>query len=209
MKTKKIITDFLVVLMGGIIALSAAATTIQKFTFEEMVELSELILEGEVISVNPFISDELVYTRILLEVHDVLKGDDPGEFLELDFLGGELNGKTVHVSGQDIPFEGEKGFYFIENTSNDSVNPFLGWSQGHFIIVEEDGVRRMRTAGNQPVTDVEPVSSIPPSIKKPLSVVEGNTDIAAGVMTESSPIMIQRALTVEEFKSRITDLIDN
>jgi hypothetical protein len=137
MKTKKIITDFLVVLMGGIIALSAAATTIQKFTFEEMVELSELILEGEVISVNPFISDELVYTRILLEVHDVLKGDDPGEFLELDFLGGELNGKTVHVSGQDIPFEGEKGFYFIENTSNDSVNPFLGWSQGHFRILTD------------------------------------------------------------------------
>ena len=28
-------------------------------------------------------------------------------------------------------------------------------------------------------------------------------------LTESSPIMIQRGLTVEEFKSRITDLIEN
>ena len=128
MKTKQLITDFLVVLIGSIIAISAAATTIQKFTFEEMVELSELILEGEVISVDPFTSGELVYTRVLLEIHDVLKGDDPGEYLELDFLGGELDGKAIRVSGQDIPFEGEKGFYFIENTSNDSVNPLLGWS---------------------------------------------------------------------------------
>ena len=137
MKTKQLITDFLVVLIGSIIAISAAATTIQKFTFEEMVELSELILEGGVISVDPFTSGELVYTRVLLEIHDVLKGDDPGEYLELDFLGGELDGKAIRVSGQDIPFEGEKGFYFIENTSNDSVNPLLGWSQGHFKIVTD------------------------------------------------------------------------
>ena len=95
MKTKQLITDFLVVLIGSIIAISAAATTIQKFTFEEMVELSELILEGEVISVDPFTSGELVYTRVLLEIHDVLKGDDPGEYLELDFLGGELDAKKM------------------------------------------------------------------------------------------------------------------
>jgi hypothetical protein len=146
MKTKQLITDFLVVLIGSIIAISAAATTIQKFTFEEMVELSELILEGEVISVDPFTSGELVYTRVLLEIHDVLKGDDPGEYLELDFLGGELDGKAIRVSGQDIPFEGEKGFYFIENTSNDSVNPLLGWSQGHFrIVTDAKGTESLET----------------------------------------------------------------
>jgi hypothetical protein len=137
MKTKQLITNFLVVLIGSVIAIGAAATTIQKFTFEEMVNLSELILEGEVISVAPFTSEELVYTRVVLEVHDVLKGDDPGDYLELDFFGGELDGKAIRVSGQDIPFEGERGFYFIENTSNDSVNPLLGWSQGHFRIVTD------------------------------------------------------------------------
>jgi hypothetical protein len=59
------------------------------------------------------------------------------------------------------------------------------------------------------VLDVEAVSSIPSSIKKPLSIVEGKTDIAAGVMTQTSSIMVERALTVEEFKSRITDLLAN
>jgi hypothetical protein len=140
MKTKQITTDFLIVLIASIIAIGAnytAATTIQKFTFEELVELSELILEGEVISVDPFIEEELVYTRVVLEVLEVLKGDGPGEFIELDFLGGELDGKVVRVSGQDIPFEKERGFYFIENTANDSVSPLLGWSQGHFRILTD------------------------------------------------------------------------
>jgi hypothetical protein len=39
--------------------------------------------------------------------------------------------------------------------------------------------------------------------------VEGKTDIAAGVMTQTNSIMVERALTVEEFKSRITDLLAN
>jgi hypothetical protein len=39
--------------------------------------------------------------------------------------------------------------------------------------------------------------------------VEGNTDIATGVMTQTSSIMVKRALTVEEFKSRITSLLAN
>ena len=47
------------------------------------------------------------------------------------------------------------------------------------------------------------------SIKKPLSIAEGNTDIAAGVMTQTSSIMVERALTVEQFKSRIADLLAN
>jgi hypothetical protein len=93
--------------------------------------------------------------------------------------------------------------------SRDLINPLIGWSQGHFIIVDDNGTRRISTAGNQPVLDVEAVSSIPSSIKKPLSIVEGKTDIAAGVMTQTNSIMVERALTVEEFKSRITDLLAN
>ena len=108
-----------------------------------------------------------------------------------------------------IPEMSEQGVYFVESMSRDLINPLIGWSQGHFIIHDDRGIRRVSTADNQPVIKVEAVSSIPRSIKKPLSVVEGNTDIAAGVMTEASPIMTKRALTVEDFKLRITDLLAN
>ncbi len=124
-------------------------------------------------------------------------------------MGGVFNGKIVQVSGMRIPEMAEQGVYFVESMSRDLINPLIGWSQGHFIIHDDNGTRRISTAGNQPVIEVEAVSAIPRSIKKPQSVVEGNTDIAAGVMTETSPIMIERALTVEDFKSRIADLLIN
>lgn len=113
------------------------ATTIQKLSFESLVSLSELIIEGEVISVKPFASGELIYTRVLLKVDDVLKGEEPGEFLELDFVGGFQDGISVSVAGQDIPVSGERGFYFIEDRSMKAVNPLTGWSQGHFRIVAD------------------------------------------------------------------------
>ena len=113
------------------------ATTIQKFSFESLVSHSELIIEGEVILVEPFTSDDLVYTRVLLRIDDVLKGEEPGEFLELDFVGGTQDGISVTVAGQDIPVAGERGFYFIENRSIKAVNPLTGWSQGHFRIVAD------------------------------------------------------------------------
>ncbi|MBT6043855.1 MAG: hypothetical protein HOH14_10225 [Gammaproteobacteria bacterium] len=113
------------------------ATTIQKLSFESLVSLSELIIEGEVISVKPFASGELIYTRVLLKVDDVLKGEEPGEFLELDFVGGFQDGISVSVAGQDIPVSGERGFYFIEDRSIKAVNPLTGWSQGHFRIVAD------------------------------------------------------------------------
>jgi hypothetical protein len=113
---------------------SAIATTLQKFTFEELVDLSELIIEGQVESVYPYNTGKFLHTRVLIKVKDVLKGDYIGEFIELEFLGGQEGGKALIVAGQDTPEVGEKGFYFIEDPSTQAVNPLLGWSQGHFLI---------------------------------------------------------------------------
>lgn len=143
------IVQLLTFVLGCFLANCLLATSIQKFTFEELVERSQLIIEGRVVSVLPLTKGNLVYTRVLMEVHDVLKGDNPGEFIELDFLGGEVDGNALNVSGQVIPFAGERGFYFIEDKSGNSVNPLLGWSQGHFRILTD-------AKGNESLeTDVE------------------------------------------------------
>ena len=132
-----------------------SATSIQKFTFEEMVELSALIVEAEVIEVTTFTEKTLVHTSVLMALHDVLKGDDPGDYLELDFLGGETADLAVRVSGQDIPLAGEKGFYFIEDLSGNSVNPLIGWSQGHFrIITDAKGTQSLLTDIQQEVMEI-------------------------------------------------------
>jgi len=189
----------------------ASATTILGMDIDKVAADAEFVFEGTVINseTRQDSNSGIISTYVTFQINDIIKGVYSGESLELKFMGGVFNGQVVQVSGMRIPEMAEQGIYFVESMSRDLINPLIGWSQGHFIIVDDNGTSRVSTAGNQPVLDVAPVSSIPSSIKKPLATVEGNTDIAAGVMTEVSPIMIERALTVEEFKSRISDLLAN
>ena len=137
------------------ISTSLHATTIQKFTFEEMVELSALIVEAEVLDVSIIDKGNVVHTNVLLAVNDVLKGEIPGDYLELNFLGGESDKIAVLVSGQNIPLLGEKGFYFIEDLESKSVNPLIGWSQGHFrIITDAKGYETLLTDVQQEVMEI-------------------------------------------------------
>jgi len=193
------------------VSLSANATTILGMDIDQVAQQAEFIFEGEVIlsETRQDGSSGIISSYVTFAIWDVVKGDYDAESVELKFMGGAFNGQIVEVSGMRIPLLGEQGVYFVESLSRDLINPLLGWSQGHFLIVEENGVRRISTVDNKPVTEVESVSAIPATIKKPQAVLEGNSEVAAGVMTQSSPLMIERALTVDEFKMRIVDLIEN
>lgn len=193
------------------LAQNATASTIRGIDVDQLVADAEFIFEGKVIhrETRQEQVSGLINTYVTFSVIDVIKGDYAGDSLELKFMGGVFNGQIVEVSGLVIPADGEEGIYFVESLDTDMLNPLLGWSQGHYLIVEEGGERRMNTVDNKPVIDVQPVSSIPQAIKKPQSIIEGNADVAAGVMTETSNLQIERALSVEEFKSRIEALIGN
>lgn len=193
------------------LSVSANSTTILGMDIDQVAHQAEFIFEGEVIlsETRQDSGTGIISSYVTFAIWDVVKGDYDAESVELKFMGGVFNGQIVEVSGMRIPQLGEQGIYFVESVSRDLINPLLGWSQGHFIIVEDNGVRRISTVDNKAVTEVESVSSIPPAIKKPQAVIEGDSDVAAGVLTESSPIMIDRALTVDEFKLRIVDIIEN
>lgn len=187
------------------------ATTLLGMDIDKVAADAEFIFEGEVIhrETREEQNSGLIYTYVTFAVRDVVKGDFDGDSLELKFMGGVFNGQIVEVSGLVIPALGEQGIYFVESLNTDMLNPLLGWSQGHYLIVEENGVRRVSTVDNRPVIDVQPVTQIPQAIKKPLPLIEGNADVAAGVMTEASSLEIDRALSVDEFKARIGALIGN
>ena len=187
------------------------ATTILGMDIDKVANDAELIFEGEVIlhETRQNSNTGIIHTYVTFTVHDVVKGDFSADTIELKFAGGTFMGQIVEVRGLKIPKEGENGIYFVESTSRDLLNPLIGWSQGHFIIEQELGERRVRTIDRQTVTDIQSVSSIPSVIKKPQAIIEGDGDVAAGVLVDSSSISIERALTVEEFKNRILDLLEN
>jgi hypothetical protein len=60
-----------------------------------------------------------------------------------------------------------------------------------------------------PVTEVMPTATIPRAIKRPMAIIDGDSDPATGIVTEASPLLIDRAMTVEDFKARIRTLVEN
>ncbi len=190
---------------------SSSATTILGMDIDQVVLDAEFIFEGEVVftETRQQSGSGIISTYVTFAVIDVLKGDYDADSIELKFMGGIYNGEVVRVSGLRIPEDGEQGIYFVESTSRDLINPLIGWSQGHFIIVDDNGERRISTADDKPVTQVQSVANIPSAIKKPQTVIEGDNDAAAGVTTDSNPIRINRALSVPQFKAEILGIIEN
>ena len=188
-----------------------SATTILDMDIDEIAREAELIFEGQV-RVKETRQDNntgIISTFVTFHITDVIKGEFNGDNVELKFMGGTFNGEVVQVSGLTIPAEGEHGIYFVESLNRDLINPLLGWSQGHFIISDQDHKTLVSTIDNRPVIRVESVAEIPVTIKKARAVNEGNNQVAAGVVTEANPNKIDRALTVDEFKIRIKDLLEH
>ena len=171
---------------------------------------AEFIFEGEVVfrETRQESGSGIISTYVTFAINDVLKGDYDADSIELKFMGGAFNGQVVQVSGLRIPKDGEQGIYFVESVSRDLINPLIGWSQGHFVIVDDNGDRRISTADDKPVTQVQSVAAIPSAIKKPQGIIEGDSDVAAGVSTDSNPIRIDRALSVPQFKAQILGIIE-
>ncbi|MEX2469207.1 MAG: hypothetical protein WD396_05570 [Pseudohongiellaceae bacterium] len=205
-----IVRGLLLLLALQFCAGAALATTIRGMSIDEVANQAELIFEGVVLThaVQRESGSGLIHTYVTFSVADVIKGNFSGDTLELRFTGGEYNGEIVEVSGLSIPPVGEAGIYFVESATRALLNPLLGWSQGHYVIVEENGERQVNTASREPVLEVRAMADIPVSIRRPQPLIEGKSDAAGGVITDSSALSIERPLTVEQFKTRIRALVD-
>ena len=190
---------------------SAFATTLIGMDIDQVARDAELIFEGRVINseTRQDSNSGIVSTYVTFAIADIIKGDYPSDTLELKFMGGEFNGEITAISGLTIPSLDEQGIYFVEALDRDLVNPLLGWSQGHFLISEDNGDRVVTTTDSKPVLDVQPVAAIPASIKKPQALIEGKNDVAAGVNVDQAALSANRGLSVDEFKSRIRALLNN
>ncbi len=185
------------------------AATILGMDIDQVAGDAELIFEGRVIrhQTGEDADTKIISTYVTFSVLDVLKGDLNADSIELKFTGGTFNGRRVAVGGLIIPKTGEQGIYFVESARRNLLNPLLGWSQGHFLIIETGGERRISTVDDRPVTRIQSPSSISPAIKRSQRLIEGNGEVAAGVMTDTSPVTMDSALTVEEFKTSILNII--
>ncbi len=190
---------------------SLFATTVLKMDIDQIAIKAELIFEGEVLlrESRREPNSGIINTYVTFSILDVIKGSYGANTIELKFTGGSIGNEVVEVNGLLIPAEGEQGIYFVESINRNLITPLIGWSQGHFIVQEENGRRIVYTVDNRPVTDIQSVSSIPPTIKKLSSVIKSDSDVATGVLVGENQevITLEEPLLVEELKSRVLEMI--
>lgn len=198
------------VLMSYLLLVSPLwATTILGMNIDEVAQGAELIFEGKVVEHNVRENAAgMIVTYVTFRIEELIKGEYDEPLLELKFTGGRLGGQIMEISGLRIPSPNEEGIYFVESVNRNLVNPLLGWSQGHYLIYEESGERRVSTVNDRPVTDVLSTQSVPVALRKPVSVIDGDTDPATGVVASSDTPGPDQALTTESFKAKIRALID-
>lgn len=167
---------FYIFLIAAIIVFQPLyASTILQVDTTYLVNKSELVFEGEVVSSrSEHVANGFIYTYVDFLLLDVLVGElDAGGTITLRFTGGTVGDLTLNV-GSEIPVLGEHGIYFVERQGAKLINPLLGWSQGHFKIQNNKLI-----AGNGQVV----VGVIKANSSSSIALSDG---IAKGVMTSIS-----------------------
>lgn len=190
---KVFVANFLV-LFGPL----AQSATIQQIGTVELLEKSQLIVHAYVITswteVGP--KDASVVTKVVLGINDVLKGDFEQPTMELTFLGGTLGPIRQHIAGSNIPVVGEEGIYFLEDPDRFLINPFFGWTQGHYRVRGED--RTLTTFEGRPVFALR--SATAPS------VIRFAHDAAAGIVTNPE-LPDMQPMSVDDFKLQLSKMM--
>ncbi|MGJ8688771.1 MAG: hypothetical protein ACSHXZ_04545 [Gammaproteobacteria bacterium] len=193
--------------LSSLFVLPANASTVLEMSFAQVVEHSQLVFEGQVLSVEPrHMNDGYIHTFVRFEIADVVKGDYSDAIIELSFLGGEIAGNAMHVTDMQIPQVGETGLYFVETLQQSQVSPLVGWAQGHYLIETlADGARIVTTLAHEVVVSLEDTATQAPQSSALNSFSKGK---AKGVLIKEQSLLspLSRALNVEDFKTAVRDM---
>jgi len=178
---------------------SSFATSVRQTTVKEMMAVSELVFEGQVVDVVSKLDTDGggIHTFVTFQISDVIKGKYSQTKIELSFQGGSVGGLTLEISDMHLPVLGEKGIYFVETLQHRQVHPFYGWDQGHFVIkTDGDGVPRVRTRNQLRIVGLD--SAGPRRIQ---ALREG---VAKGVVISEDSR--DQGMSLNEFKTRLRDI---
>jgi hypothetical protein len=141
-----------------LVAAPIYASTVLQTSAREMLAQSELVFEGRAESVESRMNPDgtSIHTYVTFRILDMIKGEWPTQTIELSFLGGTADGKTLVVSGMQIPELGEQGIYFVESPARNQVHPLYGWAQGHLRLNRsKGGALNVLTADGAPVIRID------------------------------------------------------
>lgn len=141
-----------------LIALTAApalATTVLRFSLEELVERSEVIVHGTCTDVRGRETPDGVVTDVTLRVTTALKGA-PGEALAFTTYGGATAARGTFIAGSPQFEKGEELIIFLDRPNRVGYRLAIGMSQGKYTIHEDATGRKLATRNLAGLVFVDP-----------------------------------------------------
>lgn len=168
------------------------ATTVIAPTFNELVAESEVIARVEVTAVRPTWVESpqgrIIKTFVSFRVVRALKGTPAAE-LTLPFLGGELDGETMRVSGMPRFTIGQKDIVFLSDTRGVQFSPLVGLMHGRYRVQTDAATSRDYIARD----DGAPLES------------EADVQLPQAANSPANRLKsVSRALSPADFESRIS-----
>ena len=199
---KIVLPTILTFLIGHLVSLPAAGSSVLAVSLEQLSTASELIFEGRVVArESSFDRDRTsIHTQVTFQVIDVVKGSYTGAEITLRFLGGNVGEIGLDVADSVVPKVGEVGIYFVESLARFQVNPFYGMDQGHFLILESSTSRVVMTSSRRMITGFLPVGDGTEVDKLSNGVARGLSIDATG----DTP----SGVTVSQFKLKVLGFLN-
>jgi len=115
----------------------ARALTSSEYSFDEQVQLSDLILVGTVNQINSFWGQgrgaETIFSNIQLTDIELIKGNQPDAEYSLRVIGGIIGDQAQVYPGLPQFVSGQRYLLFIKG-NNRSMFPITGASQGFYQV---------------------------------------------------------------------------
>jgi hypothetical protein len=115
-------------------ALPSSATTVERYSVEDLATRAETIVQGVVRGSRTYWSADrkLILTGTTIEITESLKGQAPRS-VEVTTVGGQIGDTVLHVSGMPAFAAGETAIVFVERSNG--YNTVTGLGQGKFSVV--------------------------------------------------------------------------
>lgn len=174
----------------GLLGSRLAGTTVIPPEFPELVNGSDYIVRARVKSVTAETrakdGQELIYTKVELEVLEVIAGQPP-EPLVLTMLGGQVGDRKITVQGAPVFYVGTEDILFVKGNGR-AFNPLYAMMHGQYPVMADAkraGRRYMNRSNLVPLLSADEVA---------LPMAQG--DLAERLRRLRDP---NQALTPEQF----------
>lgn len=146
-----------ILILASVSALPVKASSVLSVDFDQLSRLARHVVSGTVTAIDAEVADNgYIYSNITIKVRRAAPLQLQGGEYTFRMLGGESNGKRLHIQGMPRFGVGDRVALFLNDQPSEVFGPTVGLWQGVFFIETDPSSGRdvMLSAERRPILSV-------------------------------------------------------